>query len=82
MGTWVPGHAPVGKKDTYMAPTYHVTFADRMAGALSRTLLRAGVKLGTISLLTVRGRKSGKPQTVLVLLVEQEASAFSSLLTG
>jgi deazaflavin-dependent oxidoreductase (nitroreductase family) len=59
-----------------MSPTYQVTFADRMAGALTRTLLRAGVKLGTMSLLTVRGRKSGKPQTVLVLLVEQDTERF------
>jgi deazaflavin-dependent oxidoreductase (nitroreductase family) len=59
-----------------MAPTYHVTFADRIAAALTRTLLRAGVKLGTMSLLTVRGRKSGQPQTVLVLLVEQDTERF------
>jgi deazaflavin-dependent oxidoreductase (nitroreductase family) len=55
-----------------MATTYHVNFADRVAAALTRALLRAGVKLGTMSLLTVRGRKSGKPHTVLVLLVEQD----------
>jgi deazaflavin-dependent oxidoreductase (nitroreductase family) len=59
-----------------MAKTYHVTFADRMAAALTTTLLRAGVKLGTMSLLTVRGRTSGQPHTVLVLLVEQDGERW------
>jgi|SRR6266852_4360778 len=59
-----------------MAKTYHVTFADRMAAALTTTLLRAGVKIGTMSLLTVRGRKSGQPHTVLVLLVEQDGERW------
>jgi deazaflavin-dependent oxidoreductase (nitroreductase family) len=70
------GPAPIGRKDTYMAPTYHVTFADRIATALTRMLLRAGVTLGTMSLLAVRGRKSGQPHTVLVLLVEQQTERF------
>lgn len=39
-------------------------------------LLRIGVKMGTMSLLTVRGRKSGQPRTVPVLLVEQEGERF------
>ena len=59
-----------------MATTYHVTFADRIAAALTTTLLRAGVKLGTMSLLTVRGRTSGRPHTVLVLLVEQDGERW------
>ncbi len=54
-----------------MSKTYHVNFADRMEAALIKALLHAGVKLGTTSLLTVRGRKSGQPHTVVVLLVEQ-----------
>ena len=59
-----------------MAKTYHVTFADRMEAALITTLLRAGVKLGTTSLLTVCGRKSGQPHTVPVLLVEQDGKRW------
>ncbi len=59
-----------------MAKPYHVTFADRMAAALTTTLLRVGVKLGTMSLLTVRGRKSDQPHTVLVLLVEQDGERW------
>ena len=59
-----------------MAKTYHINFADRMGAALITTLLRAGVKLGTTSLLTVRGRKSGQPHTVLVTLVEQDGQRW------
>jgi hypothetical protein len=59
-----------------MAKTYHVNVADSMENALITTLLRAGVKMGTTSLLTVRGRKSGQPQTVPVVLVEQEGKRF------
>jgi deazaflavin-dependent oxidoreductase (nitroreductase family) len=59
-----------------LSTTYHVNFADRIAAALTKTLLRAGVKLGTMSLLTVRGRISGQPHTVLVLLVEQDGQRW------
>jgi deazaflavin-dependent oxidoreductase (nitroreductase family) len=59
-----------------MAKTYHVNFADRMEAALITTLLRAGIKMGTTSLLTVRGRKSGQPHTVPVVLVEQDGQRF------
>jgi len=55
-----------------MAKTYHVNLAERMENALITKLLRAGVKMGTTSLLTVRGRKSGQPHTVPVVLVEQD----------
>ena len=59
-----------------MAKTYHVNFADRMEAALITTLLRAGITMGTTSLLTVRGRKSGQPHTVPVVLVEQDGGRF------
>jgi deazaflavin-dependent oxidoreductase (nitroreductase family) len=64
------------RMDTFVSTTYHVTFADRMTAALTRMLLRAGVKLGKMSLLTVRGRKSGQPHTVLVLPVEHDGERF------
>lgn len=54
-----------------MAPALHRTLVDRVNDALISTLLRAGIKMGTASLLTVRGRKSGQPHTIPVLLVEQ-----------
>lgn len=42
-----------------MAKTLQLTFADRVGDALFIMLLRAGVKRGTMSLLTVHGRKRG-----------------------
>lgn len=59
-----------------MVKTYHVNFADRVEMALLIALLRAGVKMGTTSLLTVRGRKSGQPHTVPVVLVEQDGQRW------
>ncbi len=59
-----------------MSKTLHLNFADRMGDALITTLLRAGVKLGKTSLLTVRGRKSGQPHTVPVVLVEQDGQRW------
>jgi deazaflavin-dependent oxidoreductase (nitroreductase family) len=59
-----------------MAKTFQVNFADRMENALITTLLRAGVKMGTTSLLTVRGRNSGRPHTVPVVLVEQDGERW------
>lgn len=59
-----------------MAKTLQLSFADRVGDALFVALLRAGIKMGTMSLLTVRGRKSGQPHTVPVLLVEQGGERF------
>ena len=59
-----------------MSKTLHLNFSDRMGDALITTLLRAGVKIGTTSLLTVRGRKSGQPHTVPVTLVEQDGQCW------
>jgi deazaflavin-dependent oxidoreductase (nitroreductase family) len=59
-----------------MAKTLQLTFADRIGDALFMALLRAGLTLGTMSLLTVRGRKSGQPRTVPVLLIEQEGERW------
>ena len=41
-----------------------------------RLLLRAGVKIGRMSLLTVRGRKSGQPRTTPVLIAEYDGNCF------
>jgi deazaflavin-dependent oxidoreductase (nitroreductase family) len=59
-----------------MAKTYQVNFATHMRDSLFMTLQRAGVKMGTTSLLTVRGRKSGQPHTVPVILVEQDGQCW------
>ncbi len=54
-----------------MANVFHRTFVDRLNDAFIAALLRLGVKIGSASLLTVRGRKSGQPHTVPVLVVER-----------
>lgn len=54
-----------------MPSALHHTFVDRLNDAVITGLLRLGVTLGTASLLTVRGRTSGQPHTVPVLVVEQ-----------
>jgi len=41
-----------------------------------RLLLRAGVKVGSMSLLTVRGRKTGQPRTTPVWLAEYDGYRF------
>ena len=59
-----------------MAKTLQMNFADRVGDALFVALLRVGLKIGSMSLLTVRGRKSGQPRTVPVLLVEHDGHSF------
>ena len=63
-----------------MAKTYHVTFAVRASNWMVAILLRAGVKMGPKSfpmvLLTVRGRKSGQPRTVPVVLSERDDKRY------
>lgn len=54
-----------------MAKTYRVTFAVRLSNKIIEFLLRAGVKIGPMVLLTVRGRKSGQPRTTPVALGER-----------
>jgi deazaflavin-dependent oxidoreductase (nitroreductase family) len=60
----------------FMYKTYHVNVATRMRDALFMTLLRAGVNMGTTSLLTVRGRTSGQPHTVPVIPVSRDGHRF------
>lgn len=59
-----------------MSKTYHVNFADHVESVLITALVRAGLPMGTTSLLTVRGRKSGQPHTVVVLLVELDGQRW------
>lgn len=55
-----------------MAKKYRLGFARRTANILVLALLRSGMQFGTTSLLTVRGRKSGKPYNIPVTLVERD----------
>ena len=53
-----------------MAKTYRVNAFVRISNAITTFLLRMGLKMGTMTLLTVRGRTSGKMHTTPVTLVE------------
>jgi deazaflavin-dependent oxidoreductase (nitroreductase family) len=52
----------------------------RLANILTKTLLRTGLPLSGFGypmyLLTVRGRKSGQPHTIPVVIVEQEEKRY------
>jgi deazaflavin-dependent oxidoreductase (nitroreductase family) len=64
------------RRKVFMAKMLQLNVADRIGDALFIALLRAGLKIGTMSLLTVRGRRSGQPHTIPVLLVEQDGERF------
>ena len=53
-----------------MKETFHMTRSIRIGSTILMALLRAGVPLGSLILLSVRGRKSGKVSTTPVALVE------------
>jgi deazaflavin-dependent oxidoreductase (nitroreductase family) len=59
-----------------MAKTYRATLGMRIGNLFTSTLLRAGVKLGRMSLLTVRGRTSGEPRTTPVTIGEYEGQRY------
>ena len=70
-----------------MAKTYQIPFYVRLGNILTLTLMRAGVKLVgpflffggyPMYLLTVRGRKSGQPRTVVLALIERNGKRFVS----
>ncbi len=55
-----------------MAKHYRVNAFVRISNAMTSSLLRLGIKVWSFSLLTVRGRKSGKPiETPLVIFVQE-----------
>ncbi len=64
-----------------MAKTYQAPMYVRLGNILTLTLLRAGVKLVGLGnypmyLLTVRGRKSGQPRTVPIVLLERNGKRY------
>src|SRR5579871_139940 len=59
-----------------MAKTYRVTFVVRASNWIAGRLLRAGVNMGPMVLLTVRGRKSGQPRTTPVAMVERDGQRW------
>src|SRR2546428_14106811 len=64
-----------------MAKTYQAPMFVRVANILTLTLLRAGFKLVgpgnyPMYLLTVRGRKSGQPRTIPIVILEQNGKRY------
>lgn len=56
-----------------MAKPYRVTAYVRFSNAINATLVRLGIQMGSTSLLTVRGRNSGKPiQTPVSIFVQDQ----------
>ena len=64
-----------------MAKTYQAPLFVRLGNVLTTTLLRAGVKLVgprnyPMYLLTVRGRASGQPRTISIVILEQNGKRY------
>lgn len=59
-----------------MAKKFRATFIIRLSNTIVTALLQAGVKMGTMTLLTVQGRKSGLPRTTPVTLIEQNGQRW------
>jgi deazaflavin-dependent oxidoreductase (nitroreductase family) len=59
-----------------MARAYRLGFWRRLINSIVRALVRLGVKLPHTYLLTVRGRKSGRPYSTPVTLVEENGSRW------
>src|SRR5215468_5070311 len=59
-----------------MAKTYQVPFFVRLGNVFTTSLLRAGLKPGTMALLSVRGRKSGLPRTTPVSVGERDGQRW------
>jgi deazaflavin-dependent oxidoreductase (nitroreductase family) len=66
----------IKKKEHPMTETFHMTSSMRIGFAMLTALLRAGVPFGSLTLLSVRGRKSGKVYATPVALVERSGSSF------
>lgn len=61
-----------------MAKTFKATFSLRLYNSIITFLLRRGVKIGPMALLTVRGRKSGQLRTTPVAIIEQDGQRWLS----
>jgi deazaflavin-dependent oxidoreductase (nitroreductase family) len=76
-----------GKEKETMATTAKAPWFARWGNALTTPLLRAGVKLTgpgnyPMYLLTVRGRKSGQPRTIPIVLLEQNGKRYLAATYG
>jgi deazaflavin-dependent oxidoreductase (nitroreductase family) len=79
--------SPREKEKEHMAKTYQAPLFVRVGNVLTTTLLRAGVKLVGLGnypmyLLTVRGRKSGQPRTVALVIMERNGKRYVGSVYG
>jgi deazaflavin-dependent oxidoreductase (nitroreductase family) len=59
-----------------MPKPYRVNVFVRMNNAVMRSLIRAGVKVGTFAILTVRGRKTGRPVDVPLVVFPYQGNDY------
>ena len=59
-----------------MAKLYRVNAFVRINNTMISSLLRLGIKVWSFSLLTVRGRKSGKPIVTLIAIFVQDQKRY------
>lgn len=61
-----------------MAKSFRITPTLRIGNAVVSALLRRGVNIGGMALLTVPGRKSGLPRTTPIFLLERDGERWLS----
>lgn len=59
-----------------MAQTYHLTPGRRLVNVFIRTLLAVGMPIDSTYLLTVRGRRTGRPHSTPVRLIEEDGQRW------
>lgn len=59
-----------------MAKPYRVRAFVRINNAVTMSMMRLGISVGGFALLTVRGRKSGKPITTPIALFPQDGNRY------
>ena len=59
-----------------MAKTYRPTLFMGLGNMLATGLVRTGLKVGLMALLTVPGRNSGQPRTTPLAIVEQDGQRY------
>jgi deazaflavin-dependent oxidoreductase (nitroreductase family) len=59
-----------------MAKTYQHGFFMSLGNIFTTSMMRAGLKIGIMALLTVPGRNSGQPRTTPIAVVEQNGQRY------
>jgi deazaflavin-dependent oxidoreductase (nitroreductase family) len=59
-----------------MANTYRVTWQGQLFNTIVTALIRLGIPIGAMALLTVPGRKSGQPRTTPIATLDYEGQSF------